>query len=178
MQPTFVQVIASDYEMRLIEGSEPEIQIMMGKKAEPSILKMVKEMLSVDHRTNIEISTDTLTEKDNGQLSIVVNICAEKTPALLERLSETGALMELTRKNRVKGLCSIYTASSRQMPYVADRFFRMCAARVAAGHKIPIIVWDARDFRVASFETDNVTRFAWAKMMAELRQAESRKSAN
>lgn len=171
MQHTFVQVVASDYTMRLIEGNEPAIQIVMGKRAEPSIIKIVKEMPSVDHRTNIEVSTDTLTEKDNGQLSIVMNICAEKTSALIERLSETGALTGLMKTNHIKGLCSIYTASSRQLPFVADRFFRLCAGRAAAGHKIPITVWDSRDFRIASFETDNVTRFAWAKMLAEIQRA-------
>jgi len=174
---TATQIITSDYAMEII-ANQPNITIKFNRRTDPDIIQIIKEMPTVDHSVNIQISTDALAEQDHGQFSVVVNVVAEKTPALISRLTASGAIREIARAKAIEGLISIYTASSREVPHAANRFFETCTAHIAAGRKIPITIWDARDNRVASFETDNVSRFSWAKMMAELQEMQNRKNAN
>lgn len=174
---TAVQVITPEYAMEII-ASQPIIVIKFNRKTDPHIVQIAKEMPSVDHSVNIQISTDAMTEQDQGQFSIVMNVVAKKTPALIAQLTASGAIREIARTKGIEELISIYTASSRQLSHVADRFFETCIAHITSGHKVPIRIFDARDNPIASFETDTVTRFAWREMMAELREMQNQKTAN
>lgn len=165
---TAILISTPHYAMEII-ATEPIVVIKLNHKTDQQVVQMIKEMSATNHSASIQISSDAMLKKDQGRLSIGVGVVAKKTPALAKQITRSGALWEINHSNTAENIATIYTASCCQTPDVANRFFETCMLHLANGSKIPIKIFDGMGDLVTSFQTRDVTRFSWNKLLAELR---------